>query len=118
KVAVEPGQGGIPLYGGEDCGFFGGGPLGLLLEFLGAKLALLRAGELLHDADAAHRHEVLREAEGISAVDGQVFNASLQRWIGKLAGRDRHLARCKNRSILRSELPRTISRNALGSGQA
>jgi hypothetical protein len=44
------------------------GPLGLALEFSAAKLALLRAGELLHDADAAHRHESFVRLKGVSAV--------------------------------------------------
>ena len=43
----------------------------LRLDFvtLGARLTFLSAGELLHDADAGHGHEVLGQAPRVGAVD-------------------------------------------------
>src|SRR5207302_1775956 len=44
----------------------------------GAGAQLRRAGDLLHDADAAHRHEVPLHTEALGTVDGQILEPDLR----------------------------------------
>ena len=44
------------------------------LGYLGTRRALIFIGKLLHDADAAHGHEITRHAEAITAGDRQIVD--------------------------------------------
>ena len=91
--------------------------LGLALDALGAELALRAAGEFLHEPDLAHRHEVARQAVGIRARHRQVIDAELERGVGQLPGCRRHLARGRDRGILRNELARALGSEPLRFGE-
>ena len=80
--------------------------LGFPLAALAAQPALLLAGKFLHHADAAHGHEIVREAVAVRSRHRQVVHAETQDRIGKLARRDRHFSCRGHGGVLRSELAR------------
>jgi hypothetical protein len=55
-----------------------------------AELALLAAHEILHHADAAHRHAVGRDAPLVGTLDGRVLDADDELRIGVLSGGEGH----------------------------
>ncbi|UUZ48530.1 hypothetical protein LP420_38290 [Massilia sp. B-10] len=73
--------------------------VGLALEGVGAAIALDRAGELLHNADPAHGHEIVGQGKAVRARHWKIVDANLEYRIWQLAGRHRHLARGGNGRI-------------------
>ena len=102
-VAIKPRDGGVALNRGYGDALFGGGLFRLALETFGARLALFGPGELLHDAHAAHGHEVSRQAEAILAIDRQIVDSQFGDRIGKLRRRHRHFARGIDSGVLRNQ---------------
>ena len=113
-VTVEPSQRGIALNGGNARGFLGKRLLRLTIETLRTRLAFFGTRDFLHDADAAHRHEIPRHAPRIRPVHRKVVDAQRRDRVGKLRGGDGHLARRADGEILRNEHLRTGDRLSLG----
>jgi hypothetical protein len=61
------------------------------------------ARELLHDADYAHRHGILRERERVLAADRNVQQTQLQLGVGQLPRGDLRLLGSPNTCFLRVE---------------
>jgi len=98
-VTVDPGERDVALHRGDR-----GQPLGLALDALGLvaiapALELLAAGELLHHADPADRHEVVPDRERVGTRDGQVVDAHPKDGIGTASRGDRELTRCAHRGV-------------------
>ena len=74
--------------------------IGLALETRRAGPTLVRAGEGLRQADRAHGHEVVGQAEAHRSVDGQVVDRQAQHRVGQALGRDGQLPRRAGRRIL------------------
>ncbi len=53
---------------------FGGGAIGFALEALGFEFALVATRDFLHHADAAHGHEIARQAEAVGTIGGHEFD--------------------------------------------
>jgi hypothetical protein len=72
------------------------------LGTLGAELTLVAARDFLHDADLAHRHEVVREREPFRGVDRQVVDAHDKLRIGQPPSTGSHRLRafeCRHGSV-------------------
>src|ERR1700730_9242245 len=87
-VAIQPRQRAIPL--NVDPGLR---PLGLgepygLLRLCSTRTQPRGAGNLLHDPDASHGHEVSLYAEALRAVDREIFKTDLRDGIRPLGRRD------------------------------
>ena len=57
-----------------------------------AGAALVRPGQLLHQPDRAHRHEVAGDAVAVGTVDRQVVETELEHRVGQLTGGRSRLA--------------------------
>ena len=90
--AVEPGSRRVPLQV-RDSGLARDlGQIDLAFGAARAGTAFIGPGQLLHEADRAHRHEVAGDAVAIRAVDRQVVEAELEHRVGQLARGRSHLA--------------------------
>ncbi len=116
-VAIEPGERRSALDRCDGDILFRERLLRLELIALGAQAQFFRTGELLHDPDAAHGHEIARKAESIGAVDRQIVDAQAQHRIRALAGRYGHFTRCLGAVILGSDLTGALDRAALCFGE-
>mmetsp|Transcript_5424 Transcript_5424/g.20631 ORF Transcript_5424/g.20631 Transcript_5424/m.20631 type:complete len:407 (-) Transcript_5424:230-1450(-) len=91
--AVQPGERGVALHRGHRLPALGLGQRHVALGPRAAGRTLFGAGELLHQTDRAHRHEVACDAEAVRAIDRQVVQAELEDRIGALSGRHGPLPR-------------------------
>ena len=77
-IAVQPGQRRVALHRGQRQLALRLNPLGLALELLRSELAFFKPWNVLHDADAAHGHEVARDTQPVLSIGRQVVNAQLE----------------------------------------
>lgn len=90
-VTLEPRERGGTLYRRHTLDPLCLSELDHFLCPLDTQPALARAGELLHDPDLGHRHEVLGQTELVLAGDGNILYPELQRRIGPLPGCGCHI---------------------------
>jgi len=88
--------------------FLGDRLLRLALEALRTQIALFAAGQLLHDADAAHRHEIACDADRSSPLTGRLSIPIFSTGSWQLPCRDGSSRDERTGRVLRGELPGPI----------
>ena len=103
-VAVEPGERTVALNDDQRLRLLRLRETHRLLRLCGPRAQLRRAGDFLHDPDAAHGHEVPLDAEALRAVDGQILESDFRDRIRPLGRSDRQVLRGGNRQVARLDL--------------
>jgi hypothetical protein len=116
-VTVEPREGSVAFDRGGEPVLFGGRLVGPALEAFGPQATLVGAGQFLHDADPAHRHEIAGKTVTLVARDRQVVDAELQYRIGQLPRRYGQIPCGGGDRVLSGKLARTRNRQPLRLGQ-